>query len=115
MTLIRWLITLPVVVIVVTFCVANTGDIAVMWSPLHEPVEIPLYAVGLGALSLGFIWGVLLISLQAVRLRVQARRQRKQIDKLEKQLADSSKTPANSNTNAPREPAEQHIEKLPGA
>lgn len=121
MTVIRWLITLPVVVVAVAFCVANTKTAAIVWSPLHEAVEVPLYVIGLGALTLGFVWGVLLMGLQALRLRLEARRQRKTIQRLEKQLANSTSAPASAShtgtahnqTATSREPAQQHIEELP--
>lgn len=118
MTVIRWLITLPVLIGTIAFCVANTRDIAVTFSPLHAAVEVPLYAIGLGALSLGFIWGLLVTGIQTIQLRLQARRQRKHIQQLEKKLAAStSATSASNATNtsvASREPDQQYIEKLPG-
>ena len=115
MILIRWLITLPVVIVTVAFCVANPQNISVTWSPVHPVTDIPLYAIGLGAMALGFIWGLLLMALQAVQLRLQTRRQRKQIEKLESRLAEHKGTQADGNADAVREPAEQHIEKLPDA
>ena len=115
MILIRWFLTLPVVIVTVAFCVANPQNISVTWSPVHPVADIPLYAIGLGAMALGFVWGVLLMALQAFQLRLQARRQRKQIEKLETQLAEHKETRADSNADAAREPAEQHIERLPDA
>lgn len=115
MTLIRWLITLPVIIVTVAFCVANPQNISVIFSPLHAATEMPLYAIGLGALALGFLWGVLLMGLQTLHLRLKTRRQRKQIEKLEKQLAEINKSHTGSNAETVREPAQQHLEKRPGA
>ena len=115
MTLIRWLITLPVVIVTIAFCVANPQNISVTWSPVHTPADIPLYTIGLGALALGFIWGVFLMGLQAIRLRLLTRRQRKQIEKLDKTLAEHTKNPVGGNTDTVGESAGQYIEKLPGA
>ena len=57
MTLMKWLIGVPLVVLAIAFAVANGESVSFTWSPIHDPVNWPLYALVLAALMIGFIIG----------------------------------------------------------
>lgn len=57
MTIMKWLIGVPLVVLAIAFAVANGEDVSFTWSPIHDPVNWPLYALVLCALMAGFIIG----------------------------------------------------------
>lgn len=86
MTFIRAVIGFSFIIIVCAFAVMNRQDVGVSWSPLHDPYDIPLYAVMLGALASGFIAGAILVWVNGVGVRVERRRQKKKIKTLEKEL-----------------------------
>ena len=77
---------MPLVVAAVLFALGNRTPALLAFSPFHEPVEVPLYLIGLGMLGLGFILGVFTTWVAMHGLRVEKRRQRKTIKELEKQL-----------------------------
>ena len=70
----------------ILFAVANRGLVPVVWSPLNAPAQLPLYAVGLGGITLGFCLGAALVWFDAGSLRAERRSQRRKIDKLERAL-----------------------------
>lgn len=57
MTFLKWIIGVPLVVGAIAFAVANGETVSFTYSPLHEPVNWPLYALVLIALMIGFIIG----------------------------------------------------------
>ncbi|MGH1397987.1 MAG: lipopolysaccharide assembly protein LapA domain-containing protein [Alphaproteobacteria bacterium] len=72
---------------ITAFAVQNRAPINIQFSPLHDPFPLPLYAIALGGLLLGFILGGTLVWLNDGKIRHEKRRQKKQIKTLEKDLA----------------------------
>lgn len=69
------------------FAVANRQSIPLNYSPLHEPLELPLYMLTLGFMATGFILGAILMWMNAAPTRRIKRQQRKTIKTLEKEIA----------------------------
>ena len=67
----------------------NAQTISVMWSPVHDTIDLPLYAIIIGSLLLGFITGCIALWFNTGHLRKTKRQQKKQIKTLEKELATS--------------------------
>lgn len=57
MSILRWIIGIPLVIVAIAFAVANGESVSFTYSPIHEPVNWPLYALVLAALAAGFIIG----------------------------------------------------------
>lgn len=86
MTFLKWIIGVPFVILAVAFAVANGEIIAFAWSPVHEPIETPLYALVIIALALGFFIGSLMTWAGGHGVRKERRAQAKTIKKLETDL-----------------------------
>jgi uncharacterized integral membrane protein len=89
MSFIRWILSLIIAVAAVLFALGNRDDIPFTWSPLHDPVTLPVFVPVLIALLGGFIAGGFVVWVNAAPVRADRRRQRKQIAKLEEELRDS--------------------------
>lgn len=59
--LIFWIITLPVVIVLVVFTVMNTQDIALNFWPLPWEMPLPAYGLIFGCLLAGFLLGLLVM------------------------------------------------------
>jgi len=101
MGFIRAIIGSLIVIVTVGFSILNRQDVSVMWSPIHEALSLPLFAVSLGTGALGFLLGALVMWFNGGHIRREKRRQRKEIKSLEKELgtlreeeSSSAKTPA---------------------
>ena len=86
MGLIRWIFGLFIAIILVAFAVFNRAPASLAWSPLHPPLELPLYMVGLALMAAGFVLGSLMTWMNTGKIRQEKRRQKKQIKILEKAL-----------------------------
>ena len=86
MNLLRWITGFTIALGVAAFAVLNRQEAALYWSPLHPPLELPLYITGLGFLSAGFLIGAFTVWFNSGRIRRQTRLQRKTIRHLEKEL-----------------------------
>lgn len=78
-------LSLLIMAVVVVFAVLNRGDIQVMLTPLHAPVDAPLYAVILLSLLFGFIAGAAMHALFGMERGRQLRAQARTIRRLEKE------------------------------
>ena len=61
LALLRWLIGFGFAACVLTFAVLNRESVTLTYTPIHDPLEMPMYAMGLGLLALGYIFGALTI------------------------------------------------------
>ena len=91
MGILRWFFTFIVSIIVLTFSVSNLALVAVHWSPFHPSYDVPLYAVILAALSLGFFWGGLMVWFSGGPTRSKLRAANKDMKRLETDLEESRK------------------------
>ena len=89
MAFIRWILSLVIAVVAVLFALGNRDDIPFTWSPLHEPVTLPVFVPVLVALLGGFVAGGFVVWVNAAPVRAERRRQRKQISKLEEELRNA--------------------------
>ena len=69
----------------VTFSLQNTEEVSIHYYGLLESLSAPLFSVLLAALSLGIIIGVVGGLLANVRLRIEIRRQMKEVERLRKE------------------------------
>jgi putative membrane protein len=83
MRIIRWTAALLALVIVVAFAVANRDPVVVRFDPLPFLLDVPLYALALGALGVGFFAGSMVQWLFAARMRRLARERKRRIGALE--------------------------------
>jgi uncharacterized integral membrane protein len=90
MIFLRWIAGFIFILCAGIFAVFNRTRVDVVWTPLEEPLSLPLYAVGLGALTLGFMAGGLCVWVNTGSVRREKRRQKKDIKRLEKALAEST-------------------------
>ncbi len=74
--LISWFLMIPVAAAVILLSVANREDVTVSLAPLPVAFALPLPAVILGAVGVGFLWGALVAWISGGRCRAGARRNR---------------------------------------
>ena len=82
----RWAMSVIIMVGVILFTFANRENVAIKFSPLHAPIETYSFALALGALSLGFVMGGVMVWLNSTKIRIERRKQRKEITRLEKEI-----------------------------
>lgn len=90
MALLRWIAGFLLILCTGVFAIFNRTQVDVIWNPVEEPLSLPLYAVALGALALGFLAGGLCVWVNMEPLRREKRRQKKDIKRLEKALAEKT-------------------------
>ncbi len=91
MNIIRWIAGAIITLAAVAFAVANIDMVSVIWSPLHEPFEMPLSLLCLATFAVGFVSGSLLLWLKNWPVLLERRRQKRQIEKLRIELAGSER------------------------
>ena len=87
MKILFWFVVLVVAVLLALFAVSNRTPTALAFWPLPFVAELPLYLAVLAALVAGFICGAATIWLGAGRRRREARRCRRRLAVLERELA----------------------------
>ncbi len=86
MGFLRWLIGLVITIVIASFAAMNTEVVSFTFSPVHDPVSIPVYMVILSTLAFGFLFGGIVVWLNAAPVRKAKRKQKKEIKLLEKEL-----------------------------
>ena len=89
MSIIRWIISLPLIVGAIFFALEHPDIVSITWSPTQEPIELPLYFVVLIAIGTGFLLGAAITWLSMGNLRKERRQQKKLIKRLEKDIHDA--------------------------
>jgi len=84
--LLRWILGLVVTVIAILFAIANRASVALVWSPVNDPVNLPLCAPVLIGVAAGFLLGGAFVWLAAGSQRSEHRQHKKKIGELERQL-----------------------------
>ncbi|MFQ5783206.1 MAG: lipopolysaccharide assembly protein LapA domain-containing protein [Alphaproteobacteria bacterium] len=87
MNLLRWLVAVVVGVGVVAFAVANRATVGVSLDPLPFRFDLPLFGVAFGALVAGFVLGAASAWLSAQKWRRLARRRKRRLGTLEREVA----------------------------
>ena len=87
MSFLRAIFGFTIAIILTAFAVANRQDIILNYSPIHAPLELPLYLIALLFLVIGFIFGTVLMWLNSAPVHRLKRQQRKTIKALEKELS----------------------------
>ena len=101
MSLIKSIFTTILTIIIAGFCIINAQSIDVSWSPFHDDITLPLYAIIIVSLLVGFLLGAGALWINSAHLRKEKRKQKKQIKTLEKELSKNS-----ANTNNQKPPAD---------
>ena len=91
MRILAWAIAGAVAVIVIAFAVANRGPVTISVAPLPYKLDIPMWALAVGALLVGFLTGALVRWLLDHKVRRLARRGRRRTRVLEQELAGARK------------------------
>ena len=87
MRFIGWLIAIPVAFVVVAFAIANRSSVSVYFDPLPYKLDIPLWAVVIGALAFGFILGAMIRWIFDQRWRGEARQAQRHNRVLEQEIS----------------------------
>ena len=87
-----WTILGSIVVLAGTFAVFNREIVTIKFTPLPFSLDLPLFALILGALALGLIIGTGLSSFSRLRLKWLAKSQRKRAEALENAVNENSNT-----------------------
>ena len=87
MRVLAWAIAAAVALILIAFAVANRGPVSISVEPLPYVLDIPIWALAVGALAVGFLAGALVRWLLDHKLRRTARRGRRHARALEQELA----------------------------
>ncbi len=93
MKYLRWIVTIPLAIVIVVFSVNNREGALIDPWPLGEPLFVPLYVLVLGAGAIGFLVGTTLQWLSNAPSRLQSRRKTGQISKLEAELGKLKEHP----------------------
>lgn len=98
--IIRGLVGFIISIILTAFALFNRQTVEVFYSPVHDPLSLPLYLIVLGFLALGFVIGGFVVWINAGHTRKLTRQQRRQITALGKEL-EGMKNDASSNAKPP--------------
>lgn len=92
MSLIRGIAGFILAALLTAFAIFNRQNVEVSFSPVHEPLSLPLYLVVLGMFAGGFLIGGFIVWVNAGSTRKLTRKQRKQLKALEKELEHIKET-----------------------
>lgn len=87
MKFVSWIIMLPVALVAVAFAVSNRDAVTVALWPLPGSLALPLYAIVLTAIVIGFLAGGAVAWLSAGRARRQARHSTRRAETAEDTLS----------------------------
>lgn len=85
MGIIKWIVTLPLVVGAVLFALAHPQTVPLTLNPFQDPIELPLYFVALCFLGAGFFLGAIIAWVGMGTVRKDRRQYKKEIKKLTKE------------------------------
>lgn len=105
MAFLKWIFALPFIIAAVAFAFANPQAVDLNWSPLHDKITLPIYAIVLGFMSIGFLLGSILTWAGMGKMRAERRHLKRENKKLEKELNKREKEAA------PTDPMLKQIEK----
>jgi len=82
-----WLVAIPVGLLVIAFAVSNRGTVTLNLDPFPLAIDAPVWAIAIGGLFVGFLLGALVRWLFDHKWRQMARRGRRRIQLLEREIA----------------------------
>jgi uncharacterized integral membrane protein len=82
----RWIIGFFIAILFAGFAAMNRQSVTLHISPVHDPLEWPLFVIILGFAALGFLIGAFTVWLNDGKLRREKRQQKRQIKTLEAEL-----------------------------
>ena len=88
----KYLVKIPAIIFIVGFVVLNQQDTQLRLSPLNDPIELPMWIMGLALFSVGFTVGALLLWLNSWPIRKELKITKKKLAEAEKDLGDVSDT-----------------------
>ena len=91
MSLVRTLFSFILAIALTAFAVSNRQSAPLIYSPIHEPLDVPLYLIALLFMAGGFVLGAVAAWMNGGKTRKIKRQQRKTIKALEKELGALSK------------------------
>ncbi len=86
MALLKWIITLPLIVVAVLFAMTHAESVKVTWNPFQPEMELPLYAVAFLFLGIGVLIGTLIAWVSMGDTRKERRQLKKENKQLEKDI-----------------------------
>ena len=95
---------LPVALVAVVFSIANRQGMTINLWPLERSQDLPVFAVILAAVVVGFLLGAIVMWLSSAPVRDRARRARFQRDDLERELAYLKRQQAKAEQSAAASP-----------
>lgn len=99
---IRWILGISLAILLAGFSVLNRESVTLNWGPLESTLDLPIYAIALAFMMMGFLIGGLVVWLNYAPLRQTRRKQKKKIKALEKELdAVNENIPLEPNAQAP--------------
>jgi len=84
--LLVWLLTLPLLVVVVAFALFHDQSVSITFNPFGAAISVPLYLPVLIAMAFGFMIGTILTWAAGLRVKAEKRALVKKIAALEKDL-----------------------------
>ena len=84
--LVSWLISLPLTLLIILFAVSNRGPVDIAFWPTTYQITVPIYALALLMIVVGFVLGGSIVWTEATGDRVRARRYRRKSESLEQDL-----------------------------
>lgn len=72
----------------IVFCIFNTQNVSLIWSPFHPPFELPMAFAGLILIGIAFLLGAIMVWLNGLPARMRARALARQLKVLEQELRE---------------------------
>ncbi len=93
MPLLTWILLLPATIIVIAFAIANRSSITISFDPLPFAFDAPIYAVAFAFVFIGLLVGGIAAYTKALRWRRVMRRLRREVTRLEGEVAAARTAP----------------------
>jgi uncharacterized integral membrane protein len=88
----KYLLKIPTLIFVVAFVVLNRQETTLYFSPISDPIILPLWIMGLVLFGLGFIVGALLLWLNSWPTYKELRQTKKDLKQAEQDRDDLNDT-----------------------
>ena len=89
--LLRSLFSILVAATAILFALGNLEMTKLNWNPFTEPLDLPVFVIGLGGVLVGFICGGFMVWMNGAVVRKERRKQKKTIRDLEAKLDKAEK------------------------